>query len=398
MVVLPAETAEGTWWSNSISSSFGRQRRAAAAAKAAEKGIIVTKDGHSTTRSRRYDFAAVEAGKGAVVTEDGSSTHEAPPHRKAAAVEVEEGVAEEGVVVTEDGSSTHEVPPHRVTHKYGKKTTQPPVAVLSSGRETLPYCAPYRDATVVHSIDWEARTCHKGDEENEGKCPGYPTNIKRGICETTGTPLPYLSHQEVMPGKIYYGLDFNDHSYEGHTYTPHQPPDHNGSCYWGHGKKVGECKRNGVINGCPSTQRKIVQAWQECAKLCNDEPECHTFTVRTQAYLNTRSFNCYFHKSYECQSAPSSGIANYEVHGDIQHAKYDDLGVWGGICRIIHATTKTNGYACSEIPIPCAGDYGSNDPCCKQGGTSVEPQFQCPQSKPTCVNYVYNNHYGTCRV
>ena len=44
----------------------------------------------------------------------------------------------------------------------------------------------------------------------------------------------------------------------------------------------------------------------------------------------------------------------------------------------------------------CAGDYGSNDPCCGQGGGDVDLQFQCPHSKPTCVNYVYDHHWGTC--
>ena len=45
----------------------------------------------------------------------------------------------------------------------------------------------------------------------------------------------------------------------------------------------------------------------------------------------------------------------------------------------------------------CAGNYGSNVPCCSQEGTgTVSPQYQCPQSKPNCVNYVYNEHWGTC--
>ena len=329
MVVLPAEAvgAKGAWWSNSVSSSSGRQRRVVGAgrtatAAAAEKGISVMQDGHSTTRSRRYDFAAVAAGTGAVVvTEDGISSHEVSPHRKAAAV------------VTKDGSSTHEVPPHRVTHKYGKKTTQPLVTVLSSSRESLPYCDLVCDG--YGDINWNPTQCFAGDT-----CPNYPTDMERGICETTGTPndvLPYLNHKEIIPGQIYYGLDFNDHSFEGRTYTPH-----NGSCRWGKGSIVGQCKRNG---NCPSTQKKIVQAWQECAKLCNDAPKCHTFTVRTQAYWNTRYFYCYFHKSYECKSN-HAGIDNYAAH----NVKDDNLGVWSGICRT--RSGRSNDYACTNTPIP----------------------------------------------
>ena len=45
---------------------------------------------------------------------------------------------------------------------------------------------------------------------------------------------------------------------------------------------------------------------------------------------------------------------------------------------------------------PCAGNYGIIDPCCDQEGDTVDPQWQCPQSKPTCVDYVYNDHWGFC--
>ena len=42
----------------------------------------------------------------------------------------------------------------------------------------------------------------------------------------------------------------------------------------------------------------------------------------------------------------------------------------------------------------CAGDYSSNVP--GQEGTppTVPWVLQCPQSKPSCVNYVYNDHMG----
>ena len=45
----------------------------------------------------------------------------------------------------------------------------------------------------------------------------------------------------------------------------------------------------------------------------------------------------------------------------------------------------------------CAGDYGSNVPCCgsPELGT-VSHLYQCPQSTPKCVHYVAYERWGTC--
>ena len=53
---------------------------------------------------------------------------------------------------------------------------------------------------------------------------------------------------------------------------------------------------------------------------------------------------------------------------------------------------------CEYVPHTgqCAANFNSNRPCCDQKGYPVAPQFQCPSSKKTCVNYVYNDHWGTC--
>lgn len=45
--------------------------------------------------------------------------------------------------------------------------------------------------------------------------------------------------------------------------------------------------------------------------------------------------------------------------------------------------------------IPCAANHGSSTACCGQKGT-VTPQYQCPSSLPTCVDYVYDHHFGHC--
>ena len=193
--------------------------------------------------------------------------------------------------------------------------------------------------------------------------------FKKGMCETTGTyndVLPYLDHQKVIPGKIYYGLDFDHPSYYGKTSTPHTDYfDFDGivrqSCLWGHGASVGKCTLDDYrgSNVCPSPQRHIVRAWQECAELCNNEPYCSTFTVHTKNATDPQptksndilAYNCFFHKTYECrkENGKSVGINDYKHHNDIRDAKYDNLGVWSGICRTISG--RTNDYACTNTPV-----------------------------------------------
>jgi len=46
--------------------------------------------------------------------------------------------------------------------------------------------------------------------------------------------------------------------------------------------------------------------------------------------------------------------------------------------------------------VECASDFDSSLPCCGQGSLFVPPKYQCPESLPTCVNYVFDHHYGTC--
>ena len=126
----------------------------------------------------------------------------------------------------------------------------------------------------------------------------------------------------------------------------------NDHCEWGDGRSVGRCIRHEDLPKhddvhCPSTQRQIVNARQQCVELCNDQPDCHTFSVKTQALLGHRDFPCYFHKSYECKSA---GIDNYVHHDDIRDTRYDNLGVWSGICRT--RSGRTDDYACSTTPHP----------------------------------------------
>ena len=254
--------------------------------------------------------------------------------------------------------------------------------IRSSGKEKLEYCN-------VNEAD-HVRTCYKGEE-----CPGYPTDIKRGMCDTSGIydhVLPFLNHLEVIPGRIYYGLEFTDlygDSYSGLTYFPHDPPMVGQwaytPCTWGNGKSVGRCIRYGDKPKdddvhCPSIQRHIVHAWQECAELCNDQPECHTFTVKTQALLGHRDFQCYFHKGYECRSNNHqyAGIDNCVHHEDIREDKYDDLGVWSGICR---SRYDSKNYACTNTPhatptpVDCKLCSDQKNYCCHSNGSGWN--FDC---------------------
>ena len=197
------------------------------------------------------------------------------------------------------------------------------------------------------------------------------------MCETTGTynnVLPYLDHRKVIPGKIYYGLDFDDRSYPGHTINSHlvypdkekdSPLKTDRTCLVGKGQNVGICHLVGDrgYNFCPSTQRHIVHAWQRCAELCNEEPYCSTFTVHTTLTLTFTGgkadtsndhlkYRCFLHLGYECkkENRKSAGIDNYENQEDVRMAKYDDLGVWSGICRT--KSGRTNDYACTNTPHP----------------------------------------------
>ena len=239
--------------------------------------------------------------------------------------------------------------------------------------------------------------------------------MKRGMCKTEGTSndvLPFFDHQQIIPGRIYYGLDFTDRSYSGTTCTPHpyldpDPISDHLPCQWGGGKKFGRCVSNGKAHGddvqCPSTQRQIVHAWQQCAEFCNDQEDCHTFTVKTSKPYSTSNylnFDCYFHKSYGCISKNNqyAGIDNYENQNTYQQwgndqAGYDDLGVWSGICR-----TRYNSkvYACSNTPIPKCGqcaNYRRTVECCNDGGAFDRNCLGCnwdPTSDSCFEDPIYN--------
>ena len=71
-----------------------------------------------------------------------------------------------------------------------------------------------------------------------------------------------------------------------------------------------------------------------------------------------------------------------------------------------HLSLAANGYtieAGGHQPGPgghaCSADHGKDTPCCGQKsdpGTKVPLAYQCPADHPTCVGYVFDQHYGHC--
>lgn len=58
---------------------------------------------------------------------------------------------------------------------------------------------------------------------------------------------------------------------------------------------------------------------------------------------------------------------------------------------------STCGGVRASPTVRCATHFGgSGEPCCDQDGDVVAVEWQCSQSKPICVDYVYNDHWGTC--
>ena len=214
---------------------------------------------------------------------------------------------------------------------------------------------------------------------------------ERGLCLEDGDytdVVPYKHHKKVLPGAIYNGLDFTDDSFRGSI----EYQDCGKSYYYGDGRPVGDCMRHedsANNHTCPQPQTHIVEGWKLCAKYCNDDPDCYTFTVHARADLGRRDYACYFHKSYSCQSGGAGGIANYVAPSC---AGKDNCGVWSGICRTASGSRPEN-YACTDTPppIPKPGELcisknfkscracGDGSCCCK-GGTKNEPMhfsFHC---------------------
>lgn len=101
-------------------------------------------------------------------------------------------------------------------------------------------------------------------------------------------------------------------------------------------------------------------------------------------------------QSQNCTNCTSNVVVNSEVLIELTplwdlapfspNAVSDDEPNVGSYVNNHHDPLNTN----------CAADYGSTSPCCGQGGTAVQPAYQCPEAHPICTNYRLNQHWGNC--
>merc|ERR1712238_99438 len=165
----------------------------------------------------------------------------------------------------------------------------------------------------------------------------FDTNI--GQCQTTGTyssVIEYTNGHSIGYKQTYIGLSFNSHSYSHQTFVP----DH---CNWDNSKYHGnQCPESeGVVAaGHGGHPYKIVQAWQQCAKACNMDKRCLTYTAKIE-FHGTRVFHdnahfsymCYLHDHYTC-GKNGSGIAASELEFGRDRSKdYSTQRFWSGLCR-----------------------------------------------------------------
>jgi len=94
------------------------------------------------------------------------------------------------------------------------------------------------------------------------------------------------------------------------------------------------------------------------------------------------------------RTAPDGSVSALGGHSTVESEEYS---YYAALWRPYQFQQATRSSQDDTPTTQCAGNYGTNVPCCSQEGTgTVSPQYQCPQSKPNCVNYVYNEHWGTC--
>ena len=151
-----------------------------------------------------------------------------------------------------------------------------------------------------------------------------------GLCQTTGNyndVVEFHDQRHVIPGKIYHGLDFRKkHSWKG---------------------VVGKCTVISVwlpAGTCTKPLTHITEAWQKCAKHCNDNKSCKTFSVHLHNWSDDKGdyndYKCFLHDDYDC-----SDDVHYPMLSNIENtcAGENDCYVWSGICR---PKKEGSTYAC----------------------------------------------------
>jgi len=110
--------------------------------------------------------------------------------------------------------------------------------------------------------------------------------IVSGGCRTTGSVIPYNGGHQTF-GEPLSNLDFKAPSYATRSWQDKDPT-------------------------------KFDEAWQACAKQCNYEQKCHTYTVfHTHTHFGGVS-RCYLHDPYKADyilDIPSKGYQSNHVSG-----------------------------------------------------------------------------------
>ena len=191
-----------------------------------------------------------------------------------------------------------------------------------------------------------------------------------------------------------------------------------GSCenYWFHTETKAECDTESTAIGCGTCKDKgpsdaiLTKAGMPTegfVSLCAGD----------SCVWSAQTFQCKGLKYYPALTTPeackdaccnddcaawqfdAAGFSNQCWYGENCYYQGGLIWTYGGIRKWQKSYDEGTYQApdCRRPIVQCAGDYLSDDPCCDQEGTGlVDPQYQCPQSKPTCVNYVYNDHWGSC--
>ena len=95
-----------------------------------------------------------------------------------------------------------------------------------------------------------------------------------------------------------------------------------------------------------------------------------------------------------------SGTANQYVHwqGTPMTGSPAPVTISGGEVLTGWKPVPNATFAAQQSPpvLQCAADHGTSTPCCGQKGNPVPLANQCPEGFPTCVDYIFESHYGHC--
>jgi len=171
-----------------------------------------------------------------------------------------------------------------------------------------------------------------------------------GGCRTTGTYSSvndYKAGGSITFGEPYWGLKMKYSLLSTQTLFPDR-------CYWHNSKDHN--------HQCPDSengQKKIVEAWQQCAEACNSDERCVTYSARVD-FVESRLFHkdahylytCYLHDRYTCIK-DGTGISLHDIEAV---NTYMNIGYWSGLCRLEtlqQSSASRHSCSCKDAYLPC---------------------------------------------